>query len=137
MSLGAESVRCLDQRDQQRRSDRTDPRNLAKQFPRLVLLTFHHQIPSYLLAQGPQSIQLLVVVFGASPHTSFADLAEPFRTVTWCIHFVAGTRNAPTAIQRFEPIHDPREILGDGQITAPQPLHPSQPLLSAFYRLQL
>src|SRR6266849_9876458 len=118
MSLGAEPMRRLHHGHQYGGANRTDPRNLAKQFPRLVLLTFHHQIPSYLLAQGPQSIQLLVVVFGASPHTSFADLAEPFRTVTWCIHFVAGTRNAPTAIQRFEPIHDPREILGDGQITA-------------------
>jgi hypothetical protein len=44
-----------------------------------------------------KAFQLLLVVFGASPHTSFADLAEPPRTVTWCIHFVAGTGNAPTA----------------------------------------
>jgi hypothetical protein len=32
-------------------------------------------------------------VFGASPHTSFADLREPFRTVPWGIHFSeAGVR---------------------------------------------
>src|ERR1700676_1170070 len=106
MSLCAESVRCLDQRDQQRCSDRTDPRNLAKQFPRLVLLTFHHQTPSYLLAQGPQSIQLLVVVFGASPHTSFADLAEPFRTVTWCAYTSLPAHGMPqlryNALSRFQ-----------------------------------
>src|ERR1700731_799090 len=132
MSLGAESVRRLDQRDQQGRSDRTDPRNLAEQFPRFVLLAFHQQIPPYLLAQGPQGIQLLVVVFGASSHTSFGDLVEPFRTVTCCIHFAAGTWNAPTAIQSLEQIHDPREILGEGQITASQFLQRSQAVLSVI-----
>ena len=48
------------------------------------------------ITQRPQGIQLLVVVFGASPDARFADLGEPFRTVTWCV-----------------PVHDP-EILGDG-----------------------
>jgi hypothetical protein len=32
-----------------------------------------------LLAQEPQNIELLVVVFGAPPDAGFADLAEPFR----------------------------------------------------------
>src|SRR6267378_2449068 len=38
-SLGAEAVRCLDQRDQQSRPDRADRRDLAEQFRRLVFLT--------------------------------------------------------------------------------------------------
>jgi len=67
-----------DQRNQHSRPDRTDPRNLAQQFPRFVLLAFHQQIPPHLLAQEPQDIQLLVVVFGSSPDAGFTDLAEPF-----------------------------------------------------------
>ena len=38
----------------------------------------------------------------------------------------ASTRNAPTAIQGLQPIHNPREIFGDGQITARQLLQRSQ-----------
>jgi hypothetical protein len=47
------------------------------------------------------------------------------------------TENAPTAIQRLEPIHDPREILGDGQIAARQLLQRSQAVLSVIDRLKL
>jgi hypothetical protein len=61
---------------------RTDPRNLAQQFPGLVLFGFLQQIPTDFLAQGAQDIQLLIVVFGASPHAGFANLGEPFRTMT-------------------------------------------------------
>jgi hypothetical protein len=57
-----------------------------------------------------KDVELLVVVFGAPPDSGFDDLAEPFRALTWCIHFTAGARNAPTAIQRFEPIHLMRDI---------------------------
>ncbi len=42
---------CDNQRDQQSRADRADPRNQTKQFPCLVLLAFQQQIPTYLLAQ--------------------------------------------------------------------------------------
>jgi hypothetical protein len=59
------------------------------------------------------------------------------RTVTWYIHFVAGTRNAPAAIQRLEPIHDPRDILGDGQITASQLFQCAQAVLSVIDRLKM
>jgi hypothetical protein len=44
-------------------------------------------------------------VFGASSDAGFADLAEPFRPVTWCIHFVAGTWNGPTSIAFFRGLH--------------------------------
>jgi len=78
----AEAVGRLHHRDQNGCPDRTDPRNLVQQFPGLVLLGFHQQIPPHLRAQEPQDIELLVVVFHAPPHASFLDLAEPFRTVT-------------------------------------------------------
>ena len=84
---------------------------------------------------SPLHFQLLVVVFSASPDTGFADLAEPFRTVTGCLHFIADAGNGPTAIQRLESIHDPYQIFGDGQITARQLLQCSQAVLSVIDRL--
>jgi hypothetical protein len=47
----------------------------------LELLGFQQQISPRVLAQEPQDIELLVIVFGPSPDTGFADLGEPFRTV--------------------------------------------------------
>ena len=82
MALGAEAVRGLHHRDQNGRSDRTDRWNPAQQFPYFVLPAFYQEIPPRFLAQGPQGIQLLIVVFGAAPHACFADLGEPFCTVT-------------------------------------------------------
>src|SRR5260370_23339474 len=87
--------------------------------------------------EGAQDIQLLVVMFGASPPPGFADLREPFRTVPWGIHFFAGTRNTPTAVQGLQPIHDSREIFRDGQITARQLLQRSQAVLSVIHRLDV
>src|SRR5215469_6232501 len=104
LSFGAEAVRRLHHRDQNGCPDRTDPRNLAQQFPRLVLPALSQEIFPHLLAQEMHDIELLVVVFRAPPDAGFPDLAEPFRTVTWGIHFRADTRNAPTAIQRLESI---------------------------------
>jgi hypothetical protein len=71
-------MRCLQNRHDERRADRSNSWNLAKQPPSLVLLAFQQQIPPHLLAQGAQGIQLLVVMFGTSPDAGFADLAEPF-----------------------------------------------------------
>jgi hypothetical protein len=107
VSLGAEAVRRLHHRDHDGGPDRTDPWNQAQQFPRLVLLGFQQQISACFLAQGAQGIQLLAVLFGAPPRARFADLREPGRTVPWGIHFFAGTRNAPTAIQDLQPIRKP------------------------------
>src|SRR5271165_208156 len=55
----------------------------------------------------------------------------------WCIHSGAGTRNAPAAIQRLEPIHDPCDILTDIQITACQFFQCAQALLSVIDRLKM
>ena len=63
-SLGAEAVWCLDQRDQQRRPDRADRRDLAEQFRRLVLFTLGQKIAPDCLAQDSQGIELLVVKLG-------------------------------------------------------------------------
>ena len=102
-----------------------------------MLLAFHQQIPPHLLAQEAQHIELLVVVLSAPPDAGFPDLVEPFRSVAWCIHVVARTRNAPTAIQRLESIHNPREIFVDRQITAGQFLQSSDAIFPVIDGLEM
>src|SRR5260370_384160 len=94
---------CLHQRDQQRCPDRPDPRDLAQQFPRLVLLALNQHIPPHFLAQGPQGIEWRVVVSGAPGGAGFVVLAKPFRAVAWCVDLSAATGDGPTSIQRLEP----------------------------------
>jgi hypothetical protein len=48
--------------------------------------------------------------------TDLRQLFQPSVAVPGRIHFGAGAGNRPTAIQPFETIHHPCEILGDGQI---------------------
>src|SRR5260370_35208078 len=52
LPLGAESVRCLNQRNQQRCPNRTNRRNLAQQFPRAMISTLRQKISPHVLAQG-------------------------------------------------------------------------------------
>src|SRR5438309_10629392 len=59
LPLGAESVRCLNQRNQQNRPDRTNRRNLAQQFPRAMISTLRQEISPHLLAQRLQCVELL------------------------------------------------------------------------------
>src|SRR5271154_6911407 len=53
LSLGTETMWCLNQSNQQSRPDRPDERNLPQQFPHIVLLGLGEQLPPYLLAQSP------------------------------------------------------------------------------------
>src|SRR5258708_37927221 len=80
---------------------------------------------------------MLVAGSWACRDAGCADLPEPCRAVTSCMHFGAGTRNAPAAIQRLEPIHDPRDILADVQITACQFFQCAQALLSVIDRFKM
>src|ERR1700675_2575667 len=81
-SLGAKTMRCLDQRNQQRRPNRTDRRDLAEQFARLVLLTLGQQIAPDCLAQDSQGIELVVIKFCPAEHSYLGDLRQPLRTMT-------------------------------------------------------
>src|ERR1700693_6051602 len=100
-------------------------RNLAELFPGLVFLGLCQQLPPHFLTHPPQRIELLVVKLRSPAHSRFADLPEPLGTMARCIDLLAGTRNGPTAIDRFHPRHDPSEIFGDGEITAHQFLQAS------------
>src|SRR6516162_2316706 len=90
-----------------------------------VFLTLGQHILPNLLAQYSQRIQLLVIKFGPPAHPQFADLREPFFAMAWCIHLLAGAWDAPAAIDRLHPGHDPREISSNGQITPHQFLQSS------------
>jgi hypothetical protein len=119
-SLVAEAVRCLDQRDPQRRPDRTDRRDLAEQLRCWVLLTFGEQLAPYLVAQRSQGIELLLVKLGPAKHSHLADLGKPLGTMTWRIDLLAGTGNTPAAIDGLHPGHHSCQIFADGQIAACQ-----------------
>src|ERR1017187_8696328 len=76
-------------------------RNLAQQVHRAVFPAFGQQISSYLLAQRPQCVQLLVVDLRPATHACFGDLGEPFRAIAWCVHALPRTGNRPTPINGF------------------------------------
>src|SRR2546427_5741644 len=120
LPLGAKAMRRLDQSDQQSRPDRTNRWNLTQPLHRGVLAALGQEIKPHPLAQNSQGIELLVVEFGATAHAGFGDFAEPFRSVAWCVHLLAGTGNGPASIKSFQTIHYPREISSDRQIAARQ-----------------
>src|SRR6266853_745262 len=95
-----------------------------------MLAALEQKILPNFMAQGLQRVQLLVIVLGATAHASFRDLAQPFRTVAWCIDLRACTRNGPAPIQCLHAIHDAPEILADGQIAARQFFQCSYAILS-------
>src|ERR1700733_6911158 len=116
LSLGAKSMRCLQDTEQHGRSNWTDRGNLTERFPGLVFLAFRQQLAANLLAQGSQGIQLLEVELCSPMHTRFSDLPEPFGAMARCIDLFAGTGDAPAAVQCLHPRHDPSDIFGDREI---------------------
>jgi hypothetical protein len=60
LALGTEAMGCLQYGHQQGGANRTDRRNLAKQFYRRMLATFPQQLASRCLTHGLETIQLLV-----------------------------------------------------------------------------
>ena len=60
LPLGTEPMGCLQYGHQQGGANRTDRRNLAKQFDRRMLATFPQQLASCCLAYRLETIQLLV-----------------------------------------------------------------------------
>src|SRR3984893_11360515 len=100
-SLGAKTMWRLQQSNEQSRPYRSDRRNLAQQFHRAVFSAFRQQISSYLLAQRPQGVQLLVVDLRPAMHAGFCDLAEPLGAIAWCVHALPRAGNRPTPIKGF------------------------------------
>src|ERR1700686_3196384 len=82
--------------------------------------TLGQQISSYLLAQGPQRVQLLVVNLCPATHAGFGDLAETLRAITRRVHALARAGNGPTSVNSLQTIHHPRDISGQCQVAAGQ-----------------
>src|SRR6266851_5591424 len=75
LPLAAEPVRSLHQRDQSRRSNRTDAGNLAQQFRSLMFPALRQKLGSHLSPQGLQSIELLIEQLRSAPHPGLWKLA--------------------------------------------------------------
>src|SRR5437016_13252898 len=56
--------------------------------------------------------------------------------ITRSIHLGTCTRNAPAAIQSFDPVHHSVQILAEGLITAPQLAQRPQPVFPVIDRAQ-
>src|ERR1700682_6236259 len=137
LPLGAEAMRCLQNRDQLGCTDRPNRGDLAQQFRRLVFRALGQQLAPHLLPQRTQLIELLVVELRPAAHTRFADLAEPLRAIARRIDLLAAAGNRPTAIHRLEPRHHPSQIAADRQITARQFLQGSYAVLAVIDRRKI
>src|SRR6266852_4477133 len=120
LPLAAEPVRGLHERDQSRRSNRTDAGYLAQQFCGFMFPALGQKLGSHLSPQGLQSIQLLIEQLRSAPHPGLWKLAHPFLSSARSINLGAGTGNATASIQSLQSIHHARQLFADGLITAPQ-----------------
>ena len=82
--------------------------------------TLAQQFSSYLLAQRPQRVPLLIVNLRPPAHGSFGDLAEPLRTIAWCVHALACAGNRPASEKSLQAIHHPRDLPGQRQVATGQ-----------------
>src|SRR5207249_10661971 len=83
----------------------------------LVLIALGKEFLPRLLAQDNQHVELLVVKLCSAAHAGLGDLAQPFLTMARMVDTLASAGNAPAAIDRLDPVHDPREVFADGQIS--------------------
>src|SRR5207247_10302273 len=60
--------------------------------------------------------ELLVELLGAPADAGFPDLSQPLGAMAGIVDVPARTGNRPAAIQRFQAIHDSRQIFDDGQV---------------------
>src|SRR5439155_60995 len=77
-------------------------------------------------------VELLVVKLCSAAHAGLGDLAQPFLTMARMVDTLAGAGNAPAAIDRLDPVHDPREVFADGQISPGQFFYCAQAILSVI-----
>jgi hypothetical protein len=98
-------MRCLDDRDQQRRPHRPDAGDLFQQLASCILATFGDQLTPSLLAQGLEEIQLLIQSLGSSPQTRFSQLLQALVAATLAIHALARTANRHAVIYRLNAVH--------------------------------
>ena len=82
LALATETVWGLQQRHQQRGTNRTDRRNLAQQLHGMMLAALDQQVASRLLTHRMQPIQLLIAPFDSETNSGFQDLGQPCGAMT-------------------------------------------------------
>ena len=102
-----------------------------------MLAALRQQFPPSVLAEVLQHVQPLVELFGSSANAGFANLSQPLRSMAGIVDVPSCTGNRPAAIHRFQAIHDPRQILDDGQITLGQLPQHTHARLAAVDRREL
>ena len=105
-SAKTDAASASKQSTKRRNSDGVNRRESAGAISSRYVSGLHQQrvISSYLFAERPQPVQLLVVDLRTATHASFADLGEPFRAmIEWRVHRASASSagNSPTPIQGF------------------------------------
>src|SRR5207253_10719948 len=85
-----------------------------------------------LLAHGNQPVRRVVVKLCSAAHAGLGGLAQRFLTMARMVATLAGAGNAPAAIDRLDPVDDPREVFADGQISPGQFFYCAQAILSVI-----
>jgi len=136
LSLGAKAMGRLDQSNQECCPDRTIEGIWRSNFTAKCFLLSCSSSRRASFA-GPLRHRTAGSKFGATAHSRFGNLPQPFCPIAWCVHLLAGTRNRPTSIDGLQSTHHPRQISRDRQITAGQFLQSSYAMLSVINRLKL
>src|SRR5947199_10156660 len=63
-----------------------------------------------------KNVHLLVELLCGRAEAGFPDLSQPLGAMAGIVDVPARTGNRPAAIQRFQAIHDSRQIFDDGQV---------------------
>jgi hypothetical protein len=69
--------------------------------------------------------------------SGFGDFLQPLAAMARVVDISSGTGNPPTAIQGFQPIHDPGKIFDHGQITSGQLTQHAYPGFAVINRLEI
>src|SRR5258707_3034489 len=99
LSLGAEPVWRLDEREQQSCTNRPDRWDLAQQLRCVVLSALGQQLSPRLLVQEQQGIELLVVKLRPAAHAGLGDFLQPFGAMTRFVNLLTGTRDGPASVE--------------------------------------
>src|SRR5262249_31274725 len=91
LSLGTETMRCLDQSDQKGNPDGSQLGNLSQKFMGWMLPAFPQQLPSGVAPDLQQDIELLIELLGAATHARFRQLLQPSAAMARGINFFTCT----------------------------------------------
>src|SRR5262252_3524582 len=95
-----------------------------------MLVAFCQELASRFQAYRLQQIELLIEPFRANPYSWLSDLSQPLGAMTGRVDGCTRAGNRSPAVQSFNAIHYAGDILGDGQITAPQLFQGAHPMIS-------